>query len=135
MYDNSFIIDRYKKGLLGGLGNLVSRVTKGKGWDVRRATNAYMQSSAPWDLDKPEDEEQLDKVIFSCAESIRICGILLQPYMPAKMRRLLDMLGVAADARLYANTMLGSDQDFGEATSSPEKDTHDVLFPPLTSHF
>ncbi len=37
MYDNSFIIDRYKKGLQGGLGNLVSRVTQGKGWDVRRA--------------------------------------------------------------------------------------------------
>lgn len=36
-YDNDFIIDRYKKGLQGGLGNLVSRVTKGKDWDVRRA--------------------------------------------------------------------------------------------------
>ena len=37
MYDNSFIIDRYKKGLQGGLGNLTSRVIRGKGWDVRRA--------------------------------------------------------------------------------------------------
>ena len=37
MYDNSFIIDRYKKGLQGGLGNLFSRVIRGKGWDVRRA--------------------------------------------------------------------------------------------------
>ena len=38
-YDNSFIIARYKVGLQGGLGNLVSRVTRGKGWDVRRAVN------------------------------------------------------------------------------------------------
>ena len=36
-YDNSFIIARYKSGLQGGLGNLVSRVTRGKGWDIRRA--------------------------------------------------------------------------------------------------
>ena len=36
-YDNSFIIARYKRGLQSGLGNLVSRVTRGKGWDVRRA--------------------------------------------------------------------------------------------------
>lgn len=36
-YDNSFIIARYKSGLQSGLGNLVSRVTRGKGWDVRRA--------------------------------------------------------------------------------------------------
>lgn len=36
-YDNSFIIDRYKKGLQGGLGNLVSRITRGRGWSIRRA--------------------------------------------------------------------------------------------------
>ena len=37
MYDNSFIIDRYKKGLQNGLGNLASRVTRYKGYNVRRA--------------------------------------------------------------------------------------------------
>ena len=37
MYDNAFIIDRYKRGLQGGLGNLVSRIVRGKGWNVRRA--------------------------------------------------------------------------------------------------
>ncbi|KAL8958024.1 MAG: hypothetical protein Q9193_004843 [Seirophora villosa] len=35
-YDNSYIIDRYKT-LQGSLGNLVTRVIRGKGWDVRRA--------------------------------------------------------------------------------------------------
>lgn len=94
-----------------------------------------MQSSAPWNLNKPGDEAQLDRVIFLCAESIRICGILLQPYMPAKMKQLLDMLGVAEDARSYANTMLGSDQDFGLPAPSPETDKQGVLFPTLSSHF
>ena len=37
MYDNGLVIDRYKKGLQGGLGNLVSRVTRYKGYNVRRA--------------------------------------------------------------------------------------------------
>lgn len=36
-YENSYIIERYKKGLQSGLGNLVSRITRGKGWNVRRA--------------------------------------------------------------------------------------------------
>jgi len=56
MYDNSFIIDRYKKGLQGGLGNLVSRVTKAKGWDVRRAVQ---QSSKSIDLLDGELSSQL----------------------------------------------------------------------------
>lgn len=36
-YDNSYIIERYVKGLQGGLGNLLSRVIRGKKWEVRRA--------------------------------------------------------------------------------------------------
>jgi methionyl-tRNA synthetase len=36
-YDNAFIIEKYKKFLQGGLGNLASRIIRGKGWDVRRA--------------------------------------------------------------------------------------------------
>lgn len=97
-------------------------------------TNAYMQSSAPWNLSEPEQQEQLDRVIYLCAESLRICGILLQPYMPAKMKQLLDMLGVAEDARMYSNANLGNDQDYGEPKYDIGKDT-EVLFPPLTSYF
>ncbi|KAH7062091.1 tRNA synthetases class I (M)-domain-containing protein [Macrophomina phaseolina] len=36
-YSNYHVVERYKKGLQGGLGNLASRIVKGKGWDVRRA--------------------------------------------------------------------------------------------------
>ena len=39
-YDNSFIIKRYNTQLKRGLGNLVSRVTKGKGWSVREAVES-----------------------------------------------------------------------------------------------
>lgn len=40
-YDNQFIIDRYKKGLQGGLGNLASRIMRGKGWNVKRAIERF----------------------------------------------------------------------------------------------
>ena len=36
-YDNSYIIERYKTDLQGGLGNLTSRVTRGKGWSIAEA--------------------------------------------------------------------------------------------------
>lgn len=93
-----------------------------------------MQSRAPWDLLEPERQEQLDRIIYLCADSLRICGILLQPYMPAKMKQLLDMLGVADDARMYANASLGNDRDYGEPKYENNKET-EVLFPSLSSHF
>jgi methionyl-tRNA synthetase len=39
-YGNRFIVERYKKGLQGGLGNLVSRVTRPKIWSVRKSVEA-----------------------------------------------------------------------------------------------
>lgn len=39
-YGNLFIVERYKKGLQGGLGNLVSRITRPKKWSVREAVQA-----------------------------------------------------------------------------------------------
>lgn len=92
-----------------------------------------MQFSAPWDLGEPEQQEQLDRVIYLCTESLRICGILLQPFMPAKMKQLLDMLGVAEDARMYSNADLGNDQEYGDPKDEIGKGT-EVLFPPLSSY-
>lgn len=48
-YDNIFIIEKYKKGLQGGLGNLLSRIMRGKGWDVERAVKRYAHSDQPKD--------------------------------------------------------------------------------------
>lgn len=36
-YANHFIVEKYKKGLSGGIGNLLSRITKPKIWNVREA--------------------------------------------------------------------------------------------------
>ena len=36
-YENAYIIERYKKGLSGGIGNLTSRIVRGKQWSVREA--------------------------------------------------------------------------------------------------
>lgn len=39
-YGNQFVVERYKKGLQGGLGNLVSRITRPKIWNVQDAVRA-----------------------------------------------------------------------------------------------
>ena len=96
-------------------------------------TNVYLQHTTPWDLKEDKDQERLNRVIYLCAESIRICGILLRPFMPDKMSKLLDMIGVADDARLFANTEYGSDRDYGEPKCSVEG-PDGVLFSALTSY-
>ena len=73
-YDNSFIIARYKSGLQSGLGNLVSRVIRGKGWDVRRAVKKSNMNIKPLDqrLGSDLDEllsselKELKAMVFHC---------------------------------------------------------------------
>lgn len=45
-YENSYIVERYKKGLSGGIGNLTSRVTRGKKWSVRKAVERATSGAA-----------------------------------------------------------------------------------------
>ena len=64
---------------------------------------------------------------------MRIVGILLQPYMPETMKRMLDMLGVDEGARKFENTVVGSDADFGASKVELGRGRKGVLFEPLSS--
>lgn len=46
-YGNLTIIERYKKGLQGGLGNLASRILRGKRWNVRQAVQLASRRDLP----------------------------------------------------------------------------------------
>ena len=68
-YDNSFIIARYKTGLQGGLGNLVSRVTRGKGWDIRRAVKSSDKYITQLDSQLSSNLKGLRSLVSQCMET------------------------------------------------------------------
>lgn len=94
--------------------------------------NGYMQDAAPWDV---RDEDKINGIIYLIAESLRICGILLQPYMPSKMQQLLDQLGVDPDKRSFRDVEFGTDRTFGTPLVPVGKGHEGVLFPALSSIF
>ena len=94
-----------------------------------------MQATEPWALVGIKGaESQLNSAIYLCAETLRICGILLQPYMPGKTMQMLDMLGVSEDARKFENAVLGSDTTFGKPMIGLGTQYRGVLFPPPRSN-
>ncbi|TKA77597.1 hypothetical protein B0A55_03140 [Friedmanniomyces simplex] len=217
-YDNRFIIEKYKKHLQGGLGNLASRIMRGKGWDVRRAVqryahvkgeehpavsdgtdtdgrrvygriralprqvdghmkdlhpnravqaltkavadmNGHLHQASPWtavtrlqviaadttgnemhELSKagqsPEDlEAEIERTIYLAAETLRLVGLMLQPFIPASAKRLLDMLGVSEERRTWEWCQMGKDDGYGTPMVELGKGEQGVLFPRLTSEF
>ncbi|KAI1376495.1 methionyl-tRNA synthetase [Hypoxylon crocopeplum] len=182
-YSNEFIVDKYKKGLQGGLGNLLNRITRPKNWSVRQVvmsvcskqfnslpevidvqrghlesivgvvaghmedlnptralreimdfvfeTNKFMQKATPWDRAKMGDTIAVEKIIFYAAESLRIVGILLQPFIPEKSSEFLDRLGVSHDRRTFQYAELHADDTYGTPMISVGEGAQSSLFPPI----
>lgn len=64
-------------------------------WKVVGRSNKYIDDTTPWILARsPEQTSRLGTVLFNLAESIRIIGILLEPFMPSTPAKIHAMLGV-----------------------------------------
>jgi methionyl-tRNA synthetase len=66
------------------------------------ACNQYVDAQAPWALRKT-DPERMEAVLRTLLLAIRDLAIAIRPVIPASADRMLDLLGVASDARNYAD--------------------------------
>ncbi len=71
-------------------------------WRVIRAADGYIDAQAPWSLRKT-DLVRMGHVLRVLAETIRCIAVVLQPFMPTTMARLLDQLAVKPEARAFAH--------------------------------
>jgi methionyl-tRNA synthetase len=62
-------------------------------WETVRATNNYLEASAPWTLNKQGKRAEVAGALYRAAEALRIVAILLSPVMPATARKILEQLG------------------------------------------
>ena len=64
-------------------------------FEVIDNANKYIDATAPWVLAKSEDTKpRLARVLYNLAETLRICTVLLQPFMPATCEKIFAQLGV-----------------------------------------
>ena len=64
-------------------------------WELVDTTNQYIVKTGPWNLAKTDEgKEQLKTVMYNCAESLRVLGILLNPFMPQSTEAMMKQLGV-----------------------------------------
>src|SRR4029434_3762196 len=82
-------------------------------WEFIGVVNRYVDATQPWALAKDAGKrERLPAVLYSLAESLRLLGLVLAPFLPDAATKIRDALGqrgepVLADAvlgRLAAGT-------------------------------
>ncbi|OQU99506.1 hypothetical protein CLAIMM_05133 [Cladophialophora immunda] len=100
-------------------------------------TNKFFHNTGVWKIIKsadPETRRIANYVLFTSAESIRIMAILLQPFMPERMKAALDLMEVSESKRAFEDAVFGADFAYGPpALEANAKASADVVFPMLLS--
>ena len=91
---------------------------------IQRA-NKYIDETAPWVLAKDEaNRARLASVMYNLLEAIRICTILLTPFIPASCEKIFARLGAAADCRDW-----DSAAEWGRLSASVTVHKGEAIFP------
>lgn len=62
-------------------------------FEILRRSNKYIDETTPWSLAKEEsNKDRLETVLYNLLEAIRVCGILLTPYLPDTALRIKEQL-------------------------------------------
>jgi methionyl-tRNA synthetase len=70
-------------------------------WEFVAVVNRFVDASAPWELRKdPAKQPRLNAVLFTLAESLRVLGIVLAPFLPEAAAKIRAALGQAAPPAL-----------------------------------
>lgn len=65
----------------------------GEVFNVLRSSNKYIDETTPWALAKDDfKQERLETVLYNLLESIRVCAIFLEPFMPDTSKEILKQL-------------------------------------------
>ena len=68
---------------------------------IQRA-NKYIDENAPWTLAKdPANRSRLATVMYNLLETIRICAVLLTPFIPDSAEKIFDQIGACPCCRTW----------------------------------
>ena len=70
---------------------------------IQRA-NKYIDENAPWTLAKdPANRARLAAVMYNLLETVRICAVLLTPFIPDSAEKIFDQIGACPCCRTWEN--------------------------------
>ena len=88
-------------------------------WKVVADANRYFASEEPW-IKRKTDQARFEAILAVTAEVLRVIAIIAQPTIPESSGRLLDLLGVPADLRMFSHTNAGYRVDAGTILPPPQ---------------
>lgn len=92
-------------------------------FDVISMANKYIDTTAPWTLNKNADTARLNQVLYNLLESLRNCASMLLPFIPQSAAKIFEGLGLNV-VTSFAQVKFGAIEEYNVVPM-------DSLFPRL----
>ena len=88
--------------------------------------NKYIDENAPWTLAKDMEQNgaRLGRVMYNLLETIRLCSVLLTPFMPDSCEKIFAQIGACEDCRTWESA-----QGWGHLSAQAKVERGENLFP------
>ena len=94
---------------------------------VTSRANKYIDETAPWVLAKDENNKpRLAAIMYNLLETIRICAVMLQPFIPDSCEKIFTQIGAPVEAREFDSAL-----SFGALPKNTETRKGEIIFPRL----
>ena len=97
-------------------------------WVFVSGVNRYIETRAPWKLNKQGLTDDLGRCLYTAVDALRIIAVLISPVMPVAAERLWDKLGLPDG---LAEQQLPAAASWGHTPAGASVDRGEVLFPRL----
>jgi methionyl-tRNA synthetase len=92
---------------------------------VSSRANKYIDETTPWLLAKEESKKpRLASVLYNLLETIRVCTVLLQPFMPDSCLKIFAQINAIGTLTEYDSTL-----SFGKLHVNTSVNKGDIIFP------
>ena len=110
------------------MGKLELTVALERIWQFVRSLNKHVEETAPWKLAKDEaSRTDLEQVLYDLCEGLRICAVLLHPFMPATSVEIMKRLGAYGSP----DDLLFTRAEWGLSIPGARVESGEPLFPKL----
>ena len=118
-----YLYEQYKK----SMDNFAYQDALAEIFKVSSRANKYIDETSPWTLAKDEtNKPRLAAVLYNLIETIRICTVLLTPYMPDSCVEILRQIGADTEFSTFESVA-----SFGGLPKTATVHKGDIIFPRL----
>ncbi|MDO8643593.1 MAG: methionine--tRNA ligase, partial [bacterium] len=95
----------------------------GQIWEIISAADKYIDSSAPWRLEKEGKKEEIQHVLYTVTDTLRNIAILITPFLPKTSREIWAQLGLEKklkwEKQTFKNIRLGKTPSVSVTAGKP----------------